>query len=215
MFSWKRKLIINTCQLSKGTLLDIGSGTGHFIAAMEEAGWSVKGIEINEKARESSVSRFDLEVLSQEQLSSLQTSSFDCITLWHVMEHLHEPNKYASEIVRLLKPGGTCIIALPNCNSFDAKYYREYWAAYDVPRHLWHFTPKAFGLFAEIAGLKIKIIRRLPPDVFYISVLSEKNKGSRFSFCLGILKGIVFSVRSLFSITGSSSLIYCLRKETD
>jgi SAM-dependent methyltransferase/predicted RNA-binding Zn-ribbon protein involved in translation (DUF1610 family) len=215
MLNWKRRLIINTCQLSKGTLLDIGSGTGHFIAAMKEAGWIVKGIEINEKAREFSISRFDLEVLSQEHLSSLPSSSFDCITLWHVLEHLHEPNKYASELVRLLKPGGTCIVAIPNCASFDAKYYKEYWAAYDVPRHLWHFTPKAFDLFAEKAGLKIKTIRRLPLDVSYISVLSEKYKGSRFPFFPGIFKGFLFTIRSLLRITGNSSLIYCLIKETD
>jgi 2-polyprenyl-3-methyl-5-hydroxy-6-metoxy-1,4-benzoquinol methylase len=215
MLRKKRSVIRRFTGLKRGSLLDIGSGTGHFIAVMKEAGWTVKGIEINEKAREFSVSRFGLDVLSHEHLSSLPSASFDCITLWHVMEHLHGPNKYASEIVRLLKPGGACIVALPNCDSFDAKYYMEYWAAYDVPRHLWHFTLKAFGLFAEKAGLKIKTILRLPLDVFYISVLSEKYKGSRFSFCLGILKGFVFSVRSLFRRTGSSSLIYCLRKETD
>ncbi|MCJ7449329.1 MAG: methyltransferase domain-containing protein [Bacteroidales bacterium] len=215
MLRKKRSVVRRFTGLKRGSLLDIGSGTGHFIAVMKEAGWTVKGIEINEKAREFSVSRLGVEVISQEHLSSLLSASFDCITLWHVLEHFHEPNKYASEIVRLLKPGGTCIVALPNCASFDAKYYREYWAAYDVPRHLWHFTPSAFCLFAEKAGLEIRKIRSLPLDVYYISLLSEKYKGSRISYFGGVLKGFMFAVRSLFRMTGSSSLIYFLRKETD
>ena len=211
----KRSIIKRYSGLKSGSLLDIGSGTGHFIAFMKEAGWTVKGLEINDKARDYSVSRFGMEVISREHLSSLTSACFDCITLWHVLEHLHEPGKYASEIVRLLKPGGICIVALPNCASFDAKYYGVYWAAWDVPRHLWHFTPPSFRVFVEKTGLKIKKMRKLPLDVFYISVLSEKYKGSRYSFFTGIIKGLVFAVRALFRITGSSSLIYFLRKETD
>jgi len=213
MLRKKRSIVKRFTGLRSGSLLDIGSGTGHFISVMKEAGWTVQGVEISEKARKFSVARFGLEVNPREKLSSLLSASFDCITLWHVLEHFHEPNKYASEIVRLLKPDGTCIVALPNCSSFDAQYYREYWAAYDVPRHLWHFSPAAFHLFAEKAGLEIRKMQRLPLDVFYISVLSEKYKGSCFYFLVGFLKSLVFAVRSLFRMTASSSLIYFLEKK--
>jgi hypothetical protein len=113
--------------------------------------------------------------------------------------------------MRLLKPGGICLTALPNCNSFDAKYYGKSWAAYDVPRHLWHFTPETYRIFAEKAGFQITEIKPLPLDVFYISVLSEKNAGTRSHFLRGMIKGIQFAFRSLFDKKKNSSLIYFLR----
>jgi 2-polyprenyl-3-methyl-5-hydroxy-6-metoxy-1,4-benzoquinol methylase len=213
MLRGKKSIVKRHTGLKNGSLLDIGSGTGHFISVMKKAGWRVKGVEINEKAREYSVSRFGLEVIPREQLSSLPSLSFDCITLWHVLEHLDDPVKYASEILRLIKPGGMCIIALPNCNSEDAQYYNKFWAAWDVPRHLWHFTPDTFRLFSEKAGFTVSKISCLPLDVFYISVLSERYKESNFSFIKGIIKGLWFTLRSLFRATGSSSLVYFLQKK--
>jgi SAM-dependent methyltransferase len=213
MLKIKRETIKRFTGLKIGSLLDIGSGTGNFISVMKEAGWAVKGIEINKKAREYSVHAFDLEIISPEQISSLPAGSFDCITLWHVFEHFQDPFEYASIISKLLKPGGSCVVALPNSNSFDAGYYEEYWAAYDVPRHFWHFTPLTFKIFSEKSGFDIKYIRSLPLDVFYISSLSERYKGSRFSFFTGMIKGLCFAILSLFNKNKSSSLIYFLQRK--
>jgi SAM-dependent methyltransferase len=210
----RRKLTIirKFTGLNKGSLLDIGSGTGHFSDTMKKAGWLVKGIEINEKARSYAKSTFGLEISGPENISTIQSYSFDCITLWHVLEHFHDPFRYTSEIVRLLKPGGVCVIALPNNRSFDAEHYGKYWAAYDVPRHLWHFNPETFRLFSEKTGLRVESERTLPLDVFYISVLSEKYEGSGLSFIKGIVTAIMFAFLSVLKKERSSSLIYILRK---
>jgi len=212
MLNRKWRTIRQFTGLDKGNLLDIGTGSGHFASFMKEKGWIVKGIEINDNVREASASRFGLDIISPGQITTLAAGRFDCITLWHVLEHLQDPFKYASEIKRLLKPGGSCIVALPNCKSYDAQYYRDFWAAYDVPRHLWHFTPQTFRKFTEKTGLILKEIKALPLDVFYISLLSEKYKASKLHFISGMIKGLWFAVLSLFRKEGSSSLIYLLKK---
>ena len=214
MLKKKRCIVRSSTGLKKGILLDIGSGTGHFLSVMKKAGWTVNGVEINDKAREFSVSTFSMEVISPEQLDTLQSGRYDCITMWHVLEHFQDPFTYASEISRLLKPEGFCIIALPNCSSFDAQHYREFWAAYDVPRHLWHFTPVTLDMFAEKTGFKLSWMRSLPLDVFYISSLSEKYKGSNLSFISGMINGIWFYFKSIFNKDRSSSLIYFLKKKS-
>jgi SAM-dependent methyltransferase len=212
MLRWKKSIVNNFTGLQSGRLLDIGSGTGHFIYEMNRAGWDASGIEINQKAREYSVSEFGLQVTSPVQIKSLPSGSFDCITMWHVLEHFQEPFDYASDVLHLLKPGGSLIVALPNANSFDALYYREHWAAYDVPRHLWHFNPDTFSLFARKAGFKPEAMKSLPLDVFYISALSEKYKGSKFHFIKGMLLGLGFALKSSFQKDKCSSLIYLLNK---
>ena len=215
MLRRKRRMVEQMTGTEKGTLLDIGSGTGHFLGEMKRAGWEVKGIEINEKARQYSVSEQNVDVIDPGLVSFLPTGSFDCISLWHVLEHFHDPDSYVNEILRLLKPGGVCIIALPNSDSFDSGYYRKFWAAWDVPRHLWHFTPAVFGFFAQKNGFRIKAIRSLPMDVFYISMLSEKYKKSFLYFPAGIIKGAYFSILSVFRKNKSSSLVYFLKKIQD
>jgi 2-polyprenyl-3-methyl-5-hydroxy-6-metoxy-1,4-benzoquinol methylase len=211
----KKKLIKRITGLTGGILLDIGSGTGHFASTMKKAGWKVKGIEINEKARIFSISHFGLEISTPDKITAIEADSFDCITLWHVLEHFHDPFKYTSEIYRLLKPGAVCVIALPNCSSYDAEHYKKFWAAWDVPRHLWHFNPDTFRLFSEKTGFLLEDLRILPLDVFYISQLSEKYKGSSLAFLIGMSKGIVFAFLSVFKKRKSSSVIYILRKSID
>jgi len=212
MLRRKRNLIIKSSGLKKGNLLDIGSGTGYFASEMKKAGWQVKGIEINEKARDFSRSHFGIEIDSPHALSTYDSDSFDCITLWHVLEHFHDPFKYMSEILRVLKPGAYCVIALPNSSSYVANYYKGFWAAWDVPRHLWHFCPDTFVLFAGKTGFISEDLKVLPLDVFYISQLSEKYKNSSLSFLTGITKGLLFAILSLFNKKRSSSVIYILRK---
>jgi len=213
MLRMKRRIIESATGLKKGNLLDTGSGTGHFLAEMKRAGWDVQGIEINEKARNYSTSVHGVNVIDPGMILSIPSGSYDCITMWHVLEHFQDPFSYASEILRLLKPDGICIIALPNRSSYDATYYKKFWAAYDVPRHLWHFSPLTFSLFAEKTGFRLRSIRRLPLDVFYISMLSEKYRETKLHNLKGLIKGIWFYILSSFNRNRSSSLIYILQKK--
>jgi ubiquinone/menaquinone biosynthesis C-methylase UbiE len=208
----KKKLIRHVTGLKTGTLMDIGSGTGYFAATMKKAGWQAKGIEINERARDFSISHFGLDAAAPDKISSFDDNSFDCITLWHVLEHIYDPLTYISEIYRLLKPGAACVIALPNSSSFDAAHYNQYWAAWDVPRHLWHYNPSTLSYLSVKSGFILEDIRTLPLDVFYISQLSEKYKGSSLPFIKGISKATYFAILSAFKKKRSSSVVYILRK---
>jgi SAM-dependent methyltransferase len=212
MLRRKLRIIRRFTGINNGSILDIGSGTGYFANTMKKAGWQVRGIEINEKARSYATSSFALDILGPESIKTIQTDSFDCITLWHVLEHFHDPSSYTSEIFRLLKHGGVCIIALPNSKSFDAEHYGKFWAAYDVPRHLWHFNPVTFRQFADKAGFETETLLTLPLDLFYISILSEKYKGSPLHLFRGIATAIRYTFTSFFNKNRSSSIIYILRK---
>jgi ubiquinone/menaquinone biosynthesis C-methylase UbiE len=212
MVGRKKILIEKITGLKKGKILDIGSGTGYYAGTMKKEGWHVTGIEINEKARNFSITNFGLDVDPPDKIAVYESNSFDCITMWHVLEHFHEPFKYISEINRLLKPGAVCVVALPNSSSYDAKYYKQFWAAWDVPRHLWHFEPSTFRIFSEKSGFTLENLKILPLDVFYISLLSERYKGSSLAFLKAMLKASIFVIRSGFNRNRSSSVIYVLRK---
>jgi SAM-dependent methyltransferase len=210
MLGMKLKMVTRASGINKGSLLDIGSGSGHFLHTMKKEGWDVRGIEINEKARLNSISQFGLDIMPPEGIKSIPAASFDVITLWHVLEHFQDPFGYASDIARILKPGGVCLIALPNCSSSDALHFREFWAAYDVPRHLWHFTPETFSLFAGKCGFMLKSFKPLPLDVFYISILSEKYKKSRLHLLKGLFKGLWLSILSAGRRNMASSLVFTI-----
>ncbi len=215
MLGRKVRLVSSVTGKKHGSLLDIGSGTGHFLNSMKLAGWEVTGIEISDNARSYSVSKFSLTVLKPTEFEKIASGSIDCITLWHVAEHLHDLDGYFSDIKRVLKTGGVIIIALPNSESYDAFYYGSDWAAWDVPRHLWHFNPASFRIFAKNKGLRLIKIRPLPLDVFYIAILSERNRGKRFPAVKGIIKGFLFYVHCIFRREFSSSLVYILKREGD
>lgn len=213
MLRKKTALVKNETGLSHGTILDVGSGTGYFADAMAKAGWNSEGIEINPGAREFSKVSFGLDVFDPAEINNIESGKYDCITLWHVLEHFNDPTGYILQIRRLLKPGGKCIIALPNSSSYDAIHYKEYWAAWDVPRHIWHFTPQTFRRFAEKTGFELLKVKTLPFDVFYISLLSEKYRGSKFNFIKGIFRGKLMWLKSQFNKEKTSSLIYILREK--
>jgi SAM-dependent methyltransferase len=214
MLRRKRNLVLRICGLKTGFVLDIGSGTGHFLNAMKEAGWSVTGIEINDDAREYSSSHFGLDVYPPELMRTIPSQGYDCITLWHVAEHLNDLSGYFREIGRLIRPGGSLIVALPNSNSFDSGHYGRFWAAWDVPRHLWHFDPETFSMFSEKMGFDVTSVSVLPLDVFYISILSEKNKRSIAGAMTGIIKGMYFSFLAIFNKMKGSSMVYVLKPGT-
>lgn len=195
----------------KGSLLDIGCGTGYYAATMKRRGWETLGIEKNRSAANFSAERHGIKALPPNELVNLKEGQFDVITLWHVLEHLQELHFTAETLKRLLKPEGTLIIALPNEQSYDARHYKDYWAAWDVPRHLWHFSPDTFEKFITPYGFTIVERKRMPFDGFYISMLSEKYQKKRYPFIPGFLYGLIGWIASWFDYKKSSSVIYILK----
>ena len=173
----KRKLkLINAFNLEDKNLLDIGCGTGDFLETALKANWIVTGIEPDDNAREIANSKINNAVFKTEHLKKLKPNSFDVITLWHVLEHLPNLEHQISVFKSLLKPNGTLVIAVPNFKSYDAQHYKNFWAAYDVPRHFWHFSKTAIEKLFEKEN--IKLVKTLPMvfDAYYVSLLSEKYK---------------------------------------
>ena len=184
----KNKLqLINDLQKEKGKLLDIGAGTGEFLMVAKENGWQTTGIEPSDKARNIALKKG---VFLADSLADLEDHSFDVISMWHVLEHVPNLENQIKELKRLLKPTGTILIAVPNFNSYDAKYYKEFWAAYDVPRHLWHFSKTAIKeLFAK-EGLHLQKVLPMKFDAFYVSLLSEKYKTGKMNYFKAISIGL-------------------------
>jgi 2-polyprenyl-3-methyl-5-hydroxy-6-metoxy-1,4-benzoquinol methylase len=192
-------------------LLDIGTGTGYFPGFMKSKGYRVTGVEIDPKAREFARKEFGFDVYSPDEfLHGKISGKFDVITLWHVLEHLEDFDLYLEKMLAQLDPDGTLLIALPNCSSFDARHYKETWAGYDVPRHLWHFTPSTLNILAAKHVLKVNKMKRLPLDPFYNSMLSEKYRGNKLFMISGMIIGKLAYIESLFNIEKSSSVVYFL-----
>jgi len=213
MLGRKRRLVTLATRRESGILLDIGSGTGYFASYMQNKGWTVSGIELNDLAREISVSRFGIKVFPPSEITRFEDQSADCITFWHVLEHLYDPEMWLKEVRRILKDDGRCIIALPNPDSADAHLFGADWAALDVPRHLWHFSPPTLIRFIEANGFTCHEIKALPLDVFYISVLSYKNHHYMLPLLRGMVTGAYLSAGNLLRKNRSSSLIYVLSKQ--
>ena len=198
--------------LKNGRLLDYGAGTGHFARLMETRGWSVTAIEKNGKARELALKEFGFEMLPVEALSTIKDKELDVVTMWHVMEHIQEPDKMWDELHRILDDRGIAIIAVPNSASYDALKYKEHWAAYDVPRHLWHFTPGTIAQWGEKHGFVLDGQYTMPFDGFYISMLSEQYKGSRLHTIRGFWNGFKGWLAQCRRRSASSSIIYVFGK---
>ncbi len=213
MLGCKTGLVIRESHRKEGFLLDIGTGTGYFPNAMQRKGWQVSAVEKNENARDFAKRQFGLDVLPDNQLGEFKSESFDVITLWHVLEHLEHLNDIWANLNSLLKEKGTLIIAVPNCSSFDARKYEKDWAAYDVPRHLWHFTPDSIQRFGAKHGFILTGRYPMPFDAFYVSMLSEKNINHSFYFIRGMFAGTLAWFSSLVKKERSSSMIYIFRKK--
>jgi SAM-dependent methyltransferase len=158
-----------------GHLLDYGCGTGHFLAGARRAGWQVTGLEPNDRARRDASARVGQPILEATALAGLAPASFDVITLWHVLEHVHTLAETLTQLISKLKSGGRLLIAVPNAESLDAQHYRQNWAAYDVPRHLYHFAPGPMRQLLASHGLRLVETRPLVLDAYYISMLSERH----------------------------------------
>ncbi|MGL2965439.1 class I SAM-dependent methyltransferase [Flavobacterium sp. XGLA_31] len=183
----KNKVKLINAQSPKGKLLDIGAGTGDFLVVAQSDGWETTGIEPSAKAKSIALKKG---VTFADNLMDLPSQSFDVITMWHVLEHVPNLDEYLSELKRIIKPSGTIIVAVPNFKSFDAEFYGRHWAAYDVPRHIWHFSKTTIQkLFAE-KEMKVTEVLPMKFDSFYVSLLSEKYKTGRMNFIRAFFVGL-------------------------
>ncbi|WP_341199982.1 class I SAM-dependent methyltransferase [Croceibacter atlanticus] len=203
----KKLEIVSSFNQNKGSLLDVGAGTGDFLNAAKNDGWSISGVEPNSKAR-SLANQKSISLV--EDINQLPTQKYDVITLWHVLEHVPNLFEYIETLKSLLKENGILIIAVPNYKSYDATYYKEFWAAYDVPRHLWHFSPKGIKkLFAQF-NFKLENTHPMTYDAYYVSLLSEKYKNSSFQKLKALKTGFLSNLKAKHS-GEYSSLIYCFK----
>ncbi len=204
----KKVKLINSFNTTNKSVLDIGSGTGDFLMACKQNGWSIDGVEPNNKANKETRKKTFTEI--SKDISELSNKQFDVITMWHVLEHVPNLNEYISVLKTILKPNGTLVVAVPNHKSYDATYYKEFWAAYDVPRHLWHFSRLSIDKLFHLAGMKVTKVLPMKFDSFYVSLLSEKYKTGKSNF----LKAFFIGLRSNLKARTSkehSSLIYLIK----
>jgi 2-polyprenyl-3-methyl-5-hydroxy-6-metoxy-1,4-benzoquinol methylase len=195
-----------------GNLLDIGCGTGEFLNTCKNAKWKTVGIEPDNKTREIASQKYSLEIYPENQLKDFKNESFEIITMWHVLEHVPLLNERIEELKRLIKPNGIIIIAVPNCNSKDAQIYKEHWAAYDVPRHLYHFTPHTLEHIFKKHGLKLFNTLPMIFDSFYVSMLSEKIKTGKTNIICSMWNGLRSNLNAIKTGKTYSSQIYLIKK---
>lgn len=209
--NWKYQLLTGFHQ--EGSVLDYGCGTGEFLHYLKQKNWTVRGVEPSDNARQKASGLLDQKVAAS--LADIPTQEFRVITLWHVLEHIHELTETIQALKKLLHKDGTIFIAVPNYESADAKRYGKHWAAYDVPRHLWHFSKDTMTQLLNRNDLHVRKIEPMPLDAFYVSMLSEGYKNPGQPKLLGLLKAIISGVTSNFaaaSKTNHSSLIYIVKK---
>lgn len=218
-FTIKQKVkLIESFNTDNKIILDIGCGTGDFLVACRNNGWEVEGIEPNEKAGTIASEKLKLinnsrnEKLIYDGIQDLikRKSKYDVISMWHVLEHVPNLKEYIEDLKSLLNTNGILLIAVPNFRSFDAEYYKEHWAAYDVPRHLWHFSKQAIDLLFEKVNLNV--IKTVPMkfDSYYVSLLSEKYKNGKSNFFKAFYIGSLSNLKAIRS-KEYSSLIYIIK----
>lgn len=206
MLSFKLKLIEN--YFSSANILDVGAGTGDFLKAAKDKNWNVSGVEPNSKAR-SLASKKGIELSAS--LENFENERFDVITLWHVLEHLPDLENKIEKFYSLLQSDGVILIAVPNFKSYDAKYYKKYWAAYDVPRHLWHFSEEGIKRIFKKYGFKFIETKPLLFDSFYVSLLSEKYKAGSTNYLNAFARGLLSNLKARKN-NEYSSKIYIFQK---
>lgn len=209
----KRKLVQAVTNKKNGSLLDVGAGTGAFLKVMQHAEWQVTGLEPDDTARKNALEINSVQLLAPETLYELAANKYDAITMWHVLEHVHDLQGYLKQFHQILQANGKLIIAVPNYTSYDAQVYGADWAAYDVPRHLYHFSPESMEVLADARGFKIDKMLPMWFDSFYVSMLSEQIKYGKNHIISAVWNGLVSNIKALLNNKKASSIIYILSKK--
>lgn len=192
----RHKYTLATKGLTVGKLLDIGCGVGDFLHTAEEKGWECIGVEPSEEAKAIARKRIKANVVDSADLEQMADQSFDVITMWHVLEHVDNLKWQVEQLQRLIKPGGRIVIAVPNYKSYDGQYYKEHWAAYDVPRHLNHFNKSVINKIFKSKGLQLQVTDKLIWDAYYISFMSEQYSRHKFPLIKGAYQGLVSNCKA-------------------
>ncbi len=209
----KVSMINELNKANERSLLDIGCGTGEFLKAVSTVKWACTGVEPSVIARGIAQKQHRLNVIEEIGLDKLEGGQFDVITMWHVLEHVSLLNERIIQVKRLLKPGGSFVVAVPNCTSYDAKIYGEFWAAWDVPRHLYHFTPEDIGRLMSKHGLRIEKTLPMTYDAYYVSILSEKYKTGSISLFRSTWNGFKSNLAARKAPGTHSSQIYIIKAQ--
>ena len=189
-------------QINAKSILDYGCGSGSFVRYTSRKGYEINGYEPINKTNDANIS---------DSMETFKNKNFDCITMWHVLEHTKDPVGILKKLKRKLKKGGSLLLALPNYDSYDNIYYKKEWAGYDVPRHLYHFNKKSMLFLSKRTGFRLIGKKTLYLDAFYVSILSEKKRKSFLPIIKGLCVGLVSNILSFFS-GNPSSIIYILKK---
>lgn len=208
----KRKLVAAATGMSAGSILDIGCGTGAFLHTMQQAGWHITGLEPDALARSKAAELYNIHPQQPAALFNLQPGSLNAITMWHVLEHVHELHAYIKQTGSLLATNGKLFIAVPNYTSKDAAIYGKHWAAYDVPRHLYHFSPQSMENLLVQHGLQLIAVKPMWYDSFYVSMLSEQYKNGKGNIIKAVLNGLRSNMKALGNVRTCSSVIYVIGK---
>ena len=208
----KAALIESHSAKNRGVLLDMGAGTGAFLNEMQQRGWEVTGMEPDESARKKARELYGLELRSAAEFQASQSNHFDVITLWHVLEHVHALHEYMDNLKEWLKRDGKLFIAVPNYQSLDADVYRDSWAAYDVPRHLYHFSPQSMEKLLQMHGFRLVKKKQMWFDAFYISLLSSRYRKGSVNYPVAFFQGLRSNLNAISNPDHCSSLIYIAEK---
>ena len=201
---------------SEKKILDIGAGSGYFLNFMRGKGYSVTGIEMSERARNHAKEVHNLDIHPDEMFHNKAfKEKFDIISLWHVMEHLYDLNQVVKRFDELLNPNGHLVIALPNYNALEVEIYKKYWNGWDVPRHLWHFSPQSLKHLMNNHGFEIERMKMMPLDPLFNTLLT--NKYRQGNAVMNVLRmctvGVMSLISGLFNVEKASSIIYVIKRK--
>ncbi len=210
---WKLSLIEKYHTSSTRQLLDFGCGVGEFLKLSAKNGWNISGVEPSAVARTNADNNVQPHIVASSTALLNRPNQFDAITVWHVLEHVPDLNHNIDILKNVLQPNGTMFIAVPNHNSWDANQYGTHWAAYDVPRHLWHFNVQSMTRLLSAHSLTVEAILPMRLDAYYVSLLSEQYLGR--PNLIRFAKAIINGLRSNYMARNNgeySSLIYIVKK---